>query len=437
MNGRFFVGSCCVIVVATIILVTKSGFRPVENGPVDDEIALASDESEIVVDSVPALLDPMLASHVLVPHDKLLAPEFVGQLAQIEDKWLPDEPERAQPFAVDAPDVPVIDEVTYDGQPFEHWRSLLLNELKPELRLEAVQAVHRFGMNGRSAEAAEAMLTVLDGYSALIWAQLASHGEELAMVVTMEELHEDLNADGILIVNAIFALLEIAPSVVEQLESHSRMPWTGIGPMVSLRLLSDTAPERAIPILCDQIRKSDNELQSVVAFERLKDLRHRPAAVVGAIAIATEQPRWRHAMLGMLNDVAFTPDSVRVILANIRSGVNGESLATALCTSGLLQALANGSDLKTPDVSSEDFHCPELFPVLQMILDSRNLRIRYREPAIELLVKAAPKPIESLKLLIERRQVNDPVRETAEAALKRIEAANSDSNEASAADQAD
>ena len=159
--------------------------------------------------------------------------------------------------------------------------------------------------------------------------------------------------------------------------------------------------------------------------------------MVGAIAMATEQPRWRHAMLGMLKDVAFTPDSVRVILANVRSGVNGESLATALCTSGLLQALANGSDLQTPDVSSEDFHCPELFLVLQMILDSRNLRIRYREPAIELLVEAAPKPIESLKLLIERRQVNDPVRETAEAALKRIEAANSDSNEASAADQAD
>ena len=63
---------------------------------------------------------------------------------------------------------------------------------------------------------------------------------------------------------------------------------------------------------------------------------------------------------------------------------------------------ANGTDLKTPDVSAEDFHCPELLPVLNTILGARNLRIRYRESAIELLVRTTPKPVESLKLLIER-----------------------------------
>jgi hypothetical protein len=437
MNGRFFAGSCCLVVVASIILVTAFQQGPAERGPVDDEIALASGEGEILIDSPPGLLDPMLASHVLMPRDELQAPEFVGQLAQIENEWNPGEPQRAWPFAVDAPAVPVIAEVIYDGRPFDYWRSLLLNELKPELRLEAVHAVHRFGMNGRSAEAAEAMLTVLDGYSAWIWAELASDGMEFAVKVAMEGQHEDLNADGILIANAIFALFEMSPSVVEHLKSHSRQSWTGIGPMVSMRLLSNTAPDRAILILCDQIRQDTNELQSEVAFERLKDLRHNPTAVAGAIAIATEQPRWRNAMLEMLEGVAFTPNSVRVILETIRSGVNGESLATALCTSGLLQTLANGSDLKTPDVSTEDFHCPELLPVLQTIFDSRSLGIRYREPAVELLIKADPDPVGSLKLLIERRQENDPVRSAAEEALKRFEAANSDSNEAPASAQAD
>jgi len=450
MNGRLFTGSCCVVLLATIIFVAKSQTGPADSDSVDGEdsdsvdgeIALARREVEsalIVVGSAPGLLDPLLASHVLTDPDVRQVPEFVAQLAQAENDWNPVEPDRAKPFAVDAPAVPVIAEVNYDGQPFDHWRSLLLNELKPELRLEAVQAVHRFGMNGWAAEAAEAILTVLDGYSVWIWAELASGDMEVAMTVAMEGQFEGLSTDGILIANAIFALYEMSPSIVEQLESHSRKPWTGIGPMVALRFLSETAPERAIPILCDQIRQEANELQSEVAFECLKDLRHNPAAVAGAIAIATDQPRWRYAMLAMFEDVAFTPDSVRAILEAIQSGGNSQSLATALCTSGLLKALANGDDLKTPNVSAEDFQCPELLPVLQAVFDSgsRILAIRYRETAIKLLVRAAPKPIESLKLLIERRQGSDPVREIAEAALKKIEAASSDSNEAPASAQAD
>ncbi|GEM_PF-2960830 len=436
MNGRLLVGACCVIVVASLILVAGYEPGPAERGPVHGELALDG-EGVILIDSPPKLLDPMLASHVLMPRDERQTPEFVGQLAQIENEWNPAEPERAQPFAVDAPDVPVIAEVTYDGQPFGHWRSLLLNELKPELRLEAVQAVHRFGMNGRSAEAAEAMLTVLDGYSAGIWAELASDGMEFAFKVAIEGQHEDLNADGILIANAIFALFEMAPSVVEQLESHSVKPWTGIGPMVALQLLSKTAPDRAVPILCDQIRQAANELQSELAFQCLKNIRHNSAAVAGVIALATEQPRWQYAMLEMFEDIAFTPDSVRAILETIQSATNNQSLATALCTSGLLEALADSDDLQTPDVSVEDFHCPELLPVLQMIFGSRSLGIRYREPAVELLIKASPDAVGSLNLLIERRQVNDPVRDTAEAALKRIEAAKSDSTTALDAEPTD
>jgi hypothetical protein len=52
----------------------------------------------------------------------------------------------------------------YGGKSFGQWRADLLTELKPELRIDGIKALARFGANGYGTEAAEAILEVVRGY---------------------------------------------------------------------------------------------------------------------------------------------------------------------------------------------------------------------------------------------------------------------------------
>jgi len=64
--------------------------------------------------------------------------------------------------------------LTYDGKPFEHWRKQLLTELKPQLRLNSLQALIVFGGNGYADEVTEDLLRVLNGYSTADCESMAS-----------------------------------------------------------------------------------------------------------------------------------------------------------------------------------------------------------------------------------------------------------------------
>ena len=52
----------------------------------------------------------------------------------------------------------------YDGKTFEQWRDLWKLELKPERRIEAINAMAAFGRAGRGQETADAILEVADEY---------------------------------------------------------------------------------------------------------------------------------------------------------------------------------------------------------------------------------------------------------------------------------
>lgn len=377
----------------------------------------------------PFVFDALLASHVLSeakpanphePADVAVARGLFGVRipGAVADGEVPE-----IPAVVAAPAGAVM---KYDGQPFEHWTGLLLNELKAERRLEAVRAVHRFGTNGRAAEAAEALLTVLDGYSLRTWMQIFVD-LSVSLEVGMQEYHDDLNNDGLLIASAIFAMYEIAPSVAEQLEGHAREDWIGLGPMVSIQVLSMTAPQRATPILFDLLR--EDGIQSEVAYHFLESINHAPAVVAGALALIDEQPQRRPKMLQLLKHVSFTPDIVRLILESIQTGENFSALPDTLCTSGLLEALVNDDDLQTPDISAEDFRCPELLPVLTSVFNS-ELRNRYARAAMKLLVQTDPNAVDTLKRMIEGRQSHDVLRSLAEEALRDLESERSDSDTA-------
>jgi HEAT repeat protein/beta-lactamase regulating signal transducer with metallopeptidase domain len=52
----------------------------------------------------------------------------------------------------------------YGGKSFEQWRTELLTELKPAVRIDGVKALAAFGANGYGAEAARAVLELMRGY---------------------------------------------------------------------------------------------------------------------------------------------------------------------------------------------------------------------------------------------------------------------------------
>jgi RNA polymerase sigma factor (sigma-70 family) len=64
----------------------------------------------------------------------------------------------------DEPHRPAREALRYGGKSFEEWRNVLLTELKPESRAEALKAMGTFGANGYPREAAAAVVQVLRGY---------------------------------------------------------------------------------------------------------------------------------------------------------------------------------------------------------------------------------------------------------------------------------
>jgi hypothetical protein len=52
----------------------------------------------------------------------------------------------------------------YGGKSFEDWRRIMMTDLKPETRIEAIKALSAFGANGYGKEAAEAIIQLMRGY---------------------------------------------------------------------------------------------------------------------------------------------------------------------------------------------------------------------------------------------------------------------------------
>jgi RNA polymerase sigma factor (sigma-70 family) len=56
------------------------------------------------------------------------------------------------------------EQLRYEGKNFGHWRDVLRNELKPAIRIEALQALGAFGANGYAEEVAVVILDVMRAY---------------------------------------------------------------------------------------------------------------------------------------------------------------------------------------------------------------------------------------------------------------------------------
>jgi beta-lactamase regulating signal transducer with metallopeptidase domain/protein involved in polysaccharide export with SLBB domain len=54
--------------------------------------------------------------------------------------------------------------LSYGDKSFNEWRAVLMTDLKPEVRIEAIKALSTFGANGYGKEAADAIIEVMRGY---------------------------------------------------------------------------------------------------------------------------------------------------------------------------------------------------------------------------------------------------------------------------------
>ena len=101
------------------------------------------------------------------------------------------------------------DELRYDGSPFTYWESLLRTELKPEKRIEAVQALRAFGARGYAKEASVAIVELLKEFD---------YDEESLETGETESATD--TAEQRLLRGALRALVKIGPEASNAMAPH-------------------------------------------------------------------------------------------------------------------------------------------------------------------------------------------------------------------------
>ena len=333
-------------------------------------------------------------------------------------------------------------QLTYDGRTFEEWRTKLLTELKPESRLEAADAVLRFGMNGRGREAIEAMLQVLDGYSFFSWHQISTADPESAIDGAIEfDSEEELDFETRLLRKCSFSVLELAAFSLSSsdtgvLESRARASWrTGLSPVIALGVLCRIDPDRGGQSLLHLLR---DETQSEIHDLVIDEMGRTPAwnsVLAELIELAREKPEFQSLIIWDLE----CNDGTRALVVPfacevIQTGENLPGARQILTESGALKALAEREDLTGFGVTDEEILTPKLADVLVELLepDVRNPTSLYVGDledcldAARVLGRLGAKAAHVLPLLKSRATFEiepEEVRVQMEAAIREIEAA--------------
>jgi beta-lactamase regulating signal transducer with metallopeptidase domain/HEAT repeat protein len=81
------------------------------------------------------------------------------------DRYLKDEKKEADPPpAKEEPAAVKKEALRYGGKSFDQWRTELVTELKPDIRIDGIKALREFGANGYGPDATAAILQVMQGY---------------------------------------------------------------------------------------------------------------------------------------------------------------------------------------------------------------------------------------------------------------------------------
>jgi beta-lactamase regulating signal transducer with metallopeptidase domain/HEAT repeat protein len=80
------------------------------------------------------------------------------------DRYLKDEKKEADPPPAKEEPAVKKEALRYGGKSFDQWRTELVTELKPDIRIDGIKALREFGANGYGPEATAAILQVMRGY---------------------------------------------------------------------------------------------------------------------------------------------------------------------------------------------------------------------------------------------------------------------------------
>jgi beta-lactamase regulating signal transducer with metallopeptidase domain/HEAT repeat protein/protein involved in polysaccharide export with SLBB domain len=127
----------------------------VDLGPVNGKVAVAG----LTLDEAAAAVEGHLRKAVKDAHASVA-------LAGWEKSWhnLEEQAGGGGGPGTSAAGRPRKEALRYGGKNFDQWRTELVTELKPEVRVEGIRALSTFGANGYGAEAAAAILEVMKGY---------------------------------------------------------------------------------------------------------------------------------------------------------------------------------------------------------------------------------------------------------------------------------
>jgi beta-lactamase regulating signal transducer with metallopeptidase domain len=186
-----------------------------------------------------------------------------GEPAGAGDK--PDKPEQPAAPANETP-VPKIkkEALRYGGKNFDQWRTDLLTELKPEIRIDGIKALREFGANGYGAEATAAILEVVRAYD-----YGSPNKDDLKVLKAGVEAMHKIGQPAV-------ALL------IRELAGDNRN-----GRRFAVEALVRDAPREAVPALVEAIRRPDDYVRTqAIQVMRLVDL--HAAGLVNALAVALQ-----------------------------------------------------------------------------------------------------------------------------------------------------
>jgi RNA polymerase sigma factor (sigma-70 family) len=140
--------------------------------------------------------------------------------------------------------VPAItkEQLRYGGKSFDEWRRVLLIDLKPEMRVEAINALSTFGPNGYASEAITAILEVMRTYQDL------SGRDQDALKVS------DAGVKGIARIGAA-----AMPALVSELQHGKRNSRQFA--VLALLALGQSEPKAALPVLSKALQDADVEVR--------------------------------------------------------------------------------------------------------------------------------------------------------------------------------
>ncbi len=221
--------------------------------------------------------------------------------------------------------------LTYGGKSFAEWRAVLTTELKPEVRIEAINALSTFGANGYGKEAAEAIVGLMKGYdierlppddSRVIhaaWEAFGKIGAEGVPTLLDELRHGEMNGRRF----AIRALGRVrnpkaaVPALIEAFKDEDvyirRSALLHAFPI-------DADPKPLVPALTDSLRDTDPEARRW-ATARLGRMGQNAKPAVPALiaALKDNNSQVRYEALGALRSIgARAKDVLPGLLAAIK-----------------------------------------------------------------------------------------------------------------------